>query len=115
MIAGMVILSNHPARQEALRLGEKRFIGLPCAEHPNAQRWVSSVQCVECSGIRSRNGRAKSSRERIGTHPARMAAQSAGKRTWIGPACRHGHVERYTRSGSCALCMRAANGGARHD
>lgn len=112
MIVGMVTLNNHPARQEALRLGEKRFMGLPCAAHPNAQRWVSSVQCVECSGIRSRNQRMRSTRERIGTHPARMAAQAAGERTWIGPMCRHGHVERYTESASCAVCMRARNGGA---
>jgi hypothetical protein len=111
----MVTATNHPARQAAHRLGEKRFIGLPCAEHPNAERWVSSGNCVTCSGIRSREQKPKSARERIGTHPARTTAQAAGERTWIGPVCRHGHVERYTKSGSCAVCMRAANGGARHD
>lgn len=90
----------------------KRFSGVPCAEHPDAQRWVSSGNCVTCSGIRSRNQyRPKLCRERIGTHPARMAAQAAGSRTWIGPMCRHGHVERYTKSASCAVCMRARNGG----
>jgi hypothetical protein len=106
----MVTSTNHPARQAALKNGEKRFTGPPCAHHPAAQRWVSSGNCVTCSGIRSREQKPRSSKNRLGEHPARIAARAAGERTWIGPECRHGHVERYTNNAACAACARIRNG-----
>ena len=45
-------MSEYKLRLEAARKGEKRYVGKPCPEHADAQRYTSNGACVECTRVR---------------------------------------------------------------
>jgi len=116
----MAQFHRHPDRLTAVATGEKKWRGPACTEHPEALRWTSSGQCVDCSRERSlEQARAQAAARipyvPIPRHPARLAAIAAGARTFEGPPCRHGHPgTRYVGGNQgCVDCARAWSAGPR--
>jgi hypothetical protein len=101
--------------EEARARGEQVYLGKPCLKHgPKAPRYTSSAKCVECTrearSRRKRRAAAGRRQEREGYRKAREDARKQGLKFFFGQPCpKHGAgVSRYTSTGKCMACRRAA-------
>ena len=103
---------NDPARTAALASGLTTYSGRPCHRCRATERYASSGACVACVKARATERATSISvpRYRPREDSARGAALAAEEVTYIGPPCQTcTSTERYTSSGGCVHCTKAAN------
>ncbi len=101
---------NNPARTAALASGQTTYRGHTCRRCETADRYTSSGACIACTKTRAvQHGGSAQTRYRPSEDSARGAALTAGEKTYVGPPCRTcTSTERYTSSGGCVHCAKAA-------
>jgi len=101
---------NDPARTAALADNLTTYVGRPCLRCETVERYTSSGACITCTKARStQRGGSALTRYRPSEDSARGAALAAEEKTYIGPPCRTcTSTERYTSSGGCVHCTKAA-------
>jgi hypothetical protein len=103
---------NDPARTAALAGDLTRYEGRTCDRCQGTERYTSSGACVTCVKARAteRSTSIRVPRYKPKEDSARGAALAAEEITYIGPPCiTCTSTERYTSSGGCVHCTKAAN------